>query len=107
MSAVPLLIVGPNGQDTYYTGDLTAGQSAANADGRHHFVTEPVKLGDTWSVVLSDSDDVDDAAEWGAGDTLEQAWRYALGAMFGPVDDEYDEAALLAVLVRYGHEASA
>ena len=41
------------------------------------------------------------ASDWGAGRTQEIAWRFALGAEFGPLDEGYDEAALLALLFTY------
>lgn len=37
-------------------------------------------------------------SEWGTGPTRPEAIRYALGAMFGPADDEYDEDYLLRML---------
>lgn len=36
----------------------------------------------------------------GVGETLEEAWRYFLGVEFGPIDEDYDAAALWALLNR-------
>jgi len=43
------------------------------------------------------------ADEWGCstkGDPNE-AWRYALGAAFGPIDEGYDEQGLMDLLCQY------
>ena len=37
--------------------------------------------------------------EWGNGPTLEEALRYLIGAHFGPLDAEFDEARLRAMLI--------
>ena len=42
----------------------------------------------SWSVTLQDGN------IWGQGDTPEMAWRFALGALFGPADDEFMELDL-------------
>lgn len=94
---LPLLIDGDGEADTYYTGDLTAGQALAS-ENRYVFTDE--LTGSHYSVLLCDSLNRDDLAEWGSGQSVEEAWRYALGAMFGPVDDEYDEALLRSALAR-------
>jgi|ERR671927_986986 hypothetical protein len=31
----------------------------------------------------------DDCAEFGVGETPEEAWRYIMGAVFGPLDEEF------------------
>lgn len=43
----------------------------------------------------------DNAEAWGRGDSKEEAWRYAFGALFGPIDAGYDEVALRAALVKH------
>lgn len=35
-----------------------------------------------------------DAAEWGRGPTSEDAWRWALAAVFGPIDEEFNDIEL-------------
>lgn len=91
-----LLIEHPETGDCYYTGDLTAGRLLAENDGRI------VKMGrhpsGVYWVHLNDSPDPDSTAEWGHGASLEEAFRYALGAMFGPIDSEYSEDHLRWVL---------
>ena len=49
-----------------------------------------------------DIDDTANVAEFGVSsrNDREEAWRYALGAMFGPIDAEYDEGALHEALDR-------
>lgn len=44
-------------------------------------------------------DDGGTTAEWGRGSSRDIATRYALGALFGPLDSEYDEDALRAALL--------
>jgi hypothetical protein len=83
------------GVDTYYLGDLKAGQRVALRDRYVHF-QDHAQGG--YTVELCDDPDGKEVAEWGSGRTLEEAWRYALGAMFGPVDAEYDEAHLRTLL---------
>lgn len=83
---------------TYFLGDLELGKRAAHKD-RH--VVE--RLDGTTAVVEFCDDPekpTETVAEFGgsvAGD-FEQAWRYALGAFFGPMDEEYDEEALRVLL---------
>lgn len=91
----PLLIEDEHG-DVLYTGDLDAGKALARAD---RWVVEKPGASGWYVVELHDSPDLDSMAEWGAGETPDEAWRYALGAMFGPLDAEYDEDVLLDALV--------
>ncbi len=82
-------------EDTLYVGDLKAGQRVALRD-RYCKVTHNDGV---WRVELCDDADCEDVAEWGSSVTSEEeAWRYALGALFGPVDAEYDEDRLRAWL---------
>jgi hypothetical protein len=91
---VTLLIEGASG-DTYYVGDLEAGKALVARD---RYVFEgPRPLG-YYGVDLCDTENPDDVAEWGRGATPEEAWRYALGAAMGPIDADYDEAALRRAL---------
>lgn len=84
------------GGDTYFQGDLEAGKRLAAQD-RFPSVTY-VEEREAWLVELCDDPDYSSVAEWGGGKTLEEAWRYALGAMFGPEDGEYDERHLITIL---------
>lgn len=75
----------------YFLGDLSKGKAAAGLS-RHIVIVTPEnhQLG-SYQVNLCDdeADPQGSIAEFGAGKTEEIAWRYALGAFFGPVDDEY------------------
>jgi hypothetical protein len=102
MSAViqrPLLTEGANG-DTLYTGPIGPGMAAAHSE-RDVKVEHPSERGGkTWRVSLHDSPNLmpTTEAEWGCAATLEEAWRYALGAFFGPVDAEYSEDLLVRII---------
>ena len=74
-------------ESTYYTGPLEAGLRIAidNNYGRP-----------PWLEVTGNSDmfRVTDSHDFGCADTLEDAYRYYLGAAFGPMDEHYDEEYL-------------
>lgn len=93
MSIRPLLEEDSNG-DVRYVGPLHLGKRAALLD-RFPLVTHHETH---VRVELHDDAEHTSAAEWGAGPTEEEAWRYALGAAFGPMDAEYDEAGLYTLL---------
>lgn len=94
---------------TLYTGDLDQAKALARLD---RFVREGqgADTPTSYVVALCDADEPADTpllsepslAEFGVSSTgdPEEAWRYALGAMFGPADEEYDEAALRTALHR-------
>lgn len=83
-----LLVVDPETGDTFYTGPLEAGIRLAQ---KYRIVSvEQVDGG----VLVGLGDSFPSDAEWGCGPTEEIAWRFALGAMFGPIDSEYDEDSL-------------
>jgi len=103
-----LLITLPD-DDTFYVGDLDRGIAAIKLD---RFTTEGWVKNDSderyYRVHLCDREpagteptDADDVAEFGSGKTREEAWRYALGAAFGPIDAEYDEDGLRKGLFRH------
>jgi len=75
----------------FYTGPLEAAKKIAVAE---RIVKEYVNRKGNFVVSLNDecSDGSLSEAEWGAADTNEQAWRFALGAFFGPYD--YDEDSI-------------
>lgn len=91
------LIVNPSG-DTYFIGDLAAGKSFVELD---RYVREVEHPSGQWRVALCDDPQGKSEAEWGSGPTLEEAWRFALGAYFGPIDDEYDEDRLVNLLAQH------
>lgn len=90
MSENPLVIIGPNETDWYYTGRLINGISLYLKDDPAPTIEPRTPDGDGW-ILKSDN-------HWGTGDTFEDAWRYLLGAAFGPVDEWYDEDHLRTVL---------
>ena len=87
------LLVERNG-DVYYTGPLDAGMRLALRDRWARMVRKDGK----WMVRLCDDEQGLLEAEWGNAENPDDAWRFALGAMFGPIDSEYDEARLRAEL---------
>lgn len=93
----PILLVEDDNGDTFYTGDLDA---AKRLVAEERDVNKRVHADNHWTVDLVEKGTVDDVAEFGAGRTEEQAWRYALGAYFGPIDSEYDEVGLMRALAR-------
>jgi hypothetical protein len=80
-----------NGDD-YYTGPL----EEAKAFLKSYSNTSEVSIGGRVEVYINqDGDSVDDIPSWnncnefGKGTSSEEAWRFALGAAFGPADDEF------------------
>lgn len=88
------LTIHENG-DTYFQGNLEAGKTLAGQD-RYLFDGRHPEGG--FFAHLADDEEGDEVAEWGGGQTQEEAWRFALGAYFGPIDAEYDEQWLIANL---------
>ena len=77
--------------DTYYTGPLEPAKAFIRQDAE---ITETVE--DGTHVVLIGTTHApgetvtwENADDWGKGPDNETAWRYALGAAFGPADDEF------------------
>lgn len=102
---MPTLLTERDG-DTYYTGPLDFGKWFAEyPEGRYPSVTGPIEERDgAFLVELCDDEERNDVAEYGSGATEEEAWRFALGAMFGPIDDGYDEDSLLGMIAEYDAE---
>lgn len=94
---VPLLLNDVTTGDTKFIGDLHAGKKVALNE-RRVVEIEPTAEHPWFRVEFHDGHD-ESCAEWGTGPTLDQAWRFALGALFGPIDSEYDEDHLRAVLL--------
>lgn len=96
-------------EGTFYTGPLEAGKALASQDRTpaEGWVTVQgqrryrVLLGELDRSASADLFDWADIAEWGQGETPEEAWRYALGAMFGPADADYDDQHLQRALQRH------
>ena len=98
----PVLLVTDDSGDTFYTGDLDA---AKRLVAEERDVNQRVHANNHWTVDLIEKgaaydEGEADVAEYGKGRTEEQAWRYALGAYFGPVDSEYDEMHVMRALAR-------
>ena len=89
------LLVERNG-DVYYTGPLDAGMRLALRDRWARMVRKDGK----WMVRLCDDEQGLLEAEWGNAENPDDAWRFALGAMFGPIDEEYSERVLRRELDR-------
>lgn len=67
-----------------FLGDLELGKEVVlqDRDAKEHTNDHGLHVVELWA-------GDDDLAEWGAGVTVEEAWRFALGAAIGPYD--YDE----------------
>ncbi len=96
----PLLVTDEESGDTYFTGSLGAGLWLADQD-RYIGVEEREGV---WRVGFYDDAEMNSEAEWGSAASLDGAYRFALGAMFGPADDEYDESVLREALAEYPPE---
>lgn len=96
--------------DTEYIGDLEAGKRVAWRERSHYLDADEV--GGNYVLYLCDGEDENEgctatsveeaeyhAREVGRGPSEEDAWRYALGAMFGPIDSDYDEQHLRTLLL--------
>ena len=78
-------------EGTYYTGPLEVAQAFIREFSN---VSESSRANGRWSVFINqEGGDVvatlDNCNEYGNGATREIAWRWALGAAFGPADDEF------------------
>jgi hypothetical protein len=84
-----------------FNGDLDAGVRLARAD---RYVIERRAPSGRYEVLLCGEDPGDDrdpdelVDEFGVDEDMEKAWRYALGAFFGPPDDGYDDLRLRIAL---------
>lgn len=92
----PLLVEDTNG-DVLYQGPLGPAYRIAAEERYIFWYRNPAGH---WSVRFCDDlyFPEESEAEWGNSSTLTGAMRYALGALFGPIDDEYDEDALRSEL---------
>lgn len=89
-----LLIERDNG-DAYYTGPLMNGLALVLID--RVIFTEGYE--DVFHVEFRDfPGNSGDTAEWGRGETLDEALRWAMGAFFGPLDEFYSEKELHTLL---------
>lgn len=94
MNMATLLTTDDNG-DTIYNGPLGPAMRLAKKD--RYVITEHIS--GLWRVEFYDEPNSPGSlAEWGAHSDREMAWRYALGAMMGPLDEMYDEVALVEAL---------
>lgn len=76
-------------QGTFYTGPL---QPAKDFMARHDYATAVSEKDGTHTVLIGyDGTAVtwDNCADFGRAKTPEDAWRFALGAAYGPADDEF------------------
>ncbi len=93
--------------DTLYVGPVVPAYTLALSDHHIHVAqTEQRGLPSVYRVLFSFGADncglhmneCPTGTDWGAGPSHDIALRFALGAMFGPMDDQYDEAELRAKL---------
>ena len=75
---------------TYYVGPLDEAQAFI----RSYANVSVVSMGGRWEVWIDNSGrdaipSAENCDEFGKGPTEEIAWRYALGAAFGPADEEF------------------
>lgn len=75
---------------TFYTGPLGPAKRAL-LDSYNDGITV-LDQGDHWLVAEHfGHDSIEHMNQWGKGETEEEAWRYLIGADFGPLDDTYDD----------------
>lgn len=76
------------GDDLVFTGDLDAAKAFVQ---QHHGTEESGRNGFVEVRIGYDLGPVpwEDTAEYGRASDSDMAWRFALGAHFGPVDDEF------------------
>lgn len=97
-----LLLVEDGNGYSYYVGPLAPAKALALADlSGGEIRTVSLESGGVRIYLLEDGFET----AWGSGETEEQAWRYALGAMFGPLDENYDAEALRESLSVHGPTA--
>lgn len=91
------LVETPGG--TLYIGPLSPAKRFARSERR---VKVTVNRGHTVRTVeFHDHPDEPSVAEFGRAPDQHMAWRYALGALFGPLDDQYEEDRLAALLKEF------
>lgn len=72
--------------DLYYTGDRLDDCLATVRQDRY---IKTGKVGLTMRVEFTDDPEMEQGAEWGTGATLDEAFRYAVAAFFGPIDEGF------------------
>lgn len=79
------------GDNVVFTGDLVAAKTFVQ---QHHGTAEHPNSDGTLTEVLIGYGpgpvSWEDTAEYGRAETSDMAWRFALGAHFGPFDDEFE-----------------
>lgn len=77
---------------TYYTGPLDPAKRAMLSEHNGYItVSHNAETGRWVAVEHYPSSDDADYNQWGSGQTEEEAWRYLIGADFGPLDETYDD----------------
>jgi hypothetical protein len=75
---------------TFYTGPL---EPAKDHLARNDYASAVSERDGVHTVLVGYTSDTvtwDNCAEFGNGQTPEEAWRFALGAAYGPVDSEFE-----------------
>lgn len=75
---------------TCYTGPLAPAQRAIREEYGEDVTVERRSDG-RWIVTEHRGGEHANPNAWGVGETEEEAWRYLIGADFGPLDATYDE----------------
>ena len=95
-----------------FIGDLEAGKRIAEQNASIHtgtFAAPPDSINAVvYYVHLCENQDCTDSdeygmcgnvSEWGhSKNSMDEAWQYALASLFGPLDEDYDETHLIALL---------
>lgn len=77
---------------TYYKGPLEPAKKAMLDEyGDNITVEHKIEEGGYWIVTEHRGSTVESPNQWGSGSTEEEAWRYLIGADFGPLDATYEE----------------
>lgn len=92
-------LITKNNNDTYYVGPLEPAISLAREDASDPLLAPQFIAARAGSVGAYR---VETDHNWGQGASEEEAWRFYLGAVFGPEDDQYDEEHLEIMLAQHG-----
>ena len=76
---------------TYYTGPLEPAKRAMLDEYGDDDIGVDLRPDGTWLVTEHRGATHENPNQWGAGVTQEEAWRYLIGADFGPLDATYED----------------
>lgn len=75
---------------TYYTGPLEPAKRALLDEYGDEITVTRYPATGAWTVTEHRGGTSDNPNQWGQGRTEEEAWRFLIGADFGPLDHTYD-----------------